>query len=87
MNIELQTPEKKLFVKQVIELCEKLNDSKYYYSEAEYSDRSGCLNVWVIPKEEPLLHTEGSIAEYIFNVKDSSKDFESKLVAQLWGML
>jgi len=87
MNLELQTPEKKMLVKTAIELCEKLDASPYYYANAEYSNESGCINIWVIPKEEPLLHTEGSIAEYIFNVKDSAQDFDERIIKQLRGML
>ncbi len=87
MNLELQTPEKKALVKQAIELCEKLDASPYYYSNAEYSNDSGCLNIWVIPKEEPLLHTEGALAEYIFSVKDSTSNFDTRIIKQLNGML
>lgn len=87
MNIELQTPDKKMLVKAAIQLCEKLNNSDHYYAEAKYSDKSGCLHIWVISKEEPLLHIEGAIVDRLVHVATSKPAYDNAFIEQLRGLL
>jgi hypothetical protein len=87
MNIELLAPDKKLLIKAAVQICEKLNDSPMYYAEAEYSNDSGMLHAWVIPKEEPLLHVEGVIVEHLFPVAESKPEFDNQFIDGLRGLL
>lgn len=87
MNIELLPPDKKLLVKAAVQICEKLDKSPQYYAGAVYSDHSGCLHAWVVPKEEPLLHVEGVILEHLVNVSTSTPEADNALVDELRGLL
>lgn len=87
MNIELLAPDKKMLIKAATQLCEKLNKSPQYYAEAEYSNASGMLHIWVIPKEEPLLHVEGVIIEHLFPVAESAPEFDNQIIDELRGLL
>lgn len=87
MNIELLSPDKKMLIKAAVQLCEKLDKSPHYYAEASYSNESGCLHTWVIPKEEPLMHVEGVIVERLVNVSTSTPEADNALVDELRGLL